>query len=625
MSNVRRYYSFFLGIIAASVTWSVVLYFYTKLGNDSEKNVFGNTSHSIKNPKEKFVFSDKNYGFPPHENDLGFIYQKKKYYKNSDKLVKHLKAILPGVQANPSKELDSELGLVRTVEDQYKRDEGYRNFAFNVLVSDGIGLHRDLPDTRHYLCKKKKYNTDLPTASVIICFYNEHYTTLLRSVHSVLRRTPSYLLKEVILVNDFSDLAGLHHNVSNYIHSELTDKVKLFKSKKRLGLIRARIFGARKATGEVLVFLDSHIEVNVNWLQPLLSQISESRKNVVVPIIDIINADTFKYTSSPLVRGGFNWGLHFKWENLPKSTLKTDEDFVKPILTPTMAGGLFAINRAYFKELGEYDSGMNIWGGENLEISFRIWMCGGSLELIPCSRVGHVFRKRRPYGAPNGEDTMTRNSLRVANVWMDDYKEFFYKQHPDAKNVPYGDISDRLELRRDLHCHSFEWYLQNIYPELILPTDTEQKSKSKWNALEQQKFQPWHSRKRNYVAQFQLKLNNTSLCMASEKDVKYKGSLLVLRPCLRVKTQIWHLTDKNELVLGGLLCLDASDAYPKLSKCHEMGESQEWIMKTKRKTVVYNMAAGTCLGARTPSFQSLVTMELCSKENLVSWEIVQTP
>lgn len=49
-------------------------------------------------------------------------------------------------------------------------------------------------------------------------------------------------------------------------------------------------------------------------------------------------------------------------------------------------------------------------------------MCGGRLLIIPCSRVGHIFRKRRPYGSPGGQDTMAHNSLRLAHVWMDEYK-----------------------------------------------------------------------------------------------------------------------------------------------------------------------------------------------------------
>jgi len=41
--------------------------------------------------------------------------------------------------------------------------------------------------------------------------------------------------------------------------------VKLVRSTERLGLIRARLAGADAASGDVMVFLDAHCEVNVVW------------------------------------------------------------------------------------------------------------------------------------------------------------------------------------------------------------------------------------------------------------------------------------------------------------------------------------------------------------------------
>ena len=224
-----------------------------------------------------------------------------------------------------------ELGMVRNFDDQRKRDEGYKNYSFNILVSDNIGLHRELPDTRHKLCEEQKYSSKLPNASIVICFYNEHYMTLLRSLHSIIDRTPKNLLHEIILVNDWSDDRALHEKIKIYFVNNFNDKVKFFKTEKREGLIRARMFGARKATGQVLIFLDSHIEVNKRWIEPLLSRIAHSKTITAMPVIDIINPDTFQYTGSPLVRGGFNWGLHFKWDNVPVGTFVHNEDFIKPV------------------------------------------------------------------------------------------------------------------------------------------------------------------------------------------------------------------------------------------------------------------------------------------------------
>jgi polypeptide N-acetylgalactosaminyltransferase len=96
-------------------------------------------------------------------------------------------------------------------------------------------------------------------------------------------------------------------------------------------------------------------------------------------------------------------------------------------------------------------------------------MCGGGLEIIPCSRVGHVFRKRRPYDDPYTFNSVYRNQIRLAEVWLDNYKVFFYRSQMAYNRLNPGDITSRLNLKKQLKCKSFGWYLKNIYPELQVP------------------------------------------------------------------------------------------------------------------------------------------------------------
>lgn len=131
-----------------------------------------------------------------------------------------------------------------------------------------------------------------------------------------------------------------------------------------LGLIRARLAGARIATGDVLIFLDAHCEANEGWCEPLLQRIKESRTSVLVPIIDVIDAKDFQYSTNGYKSfqvGGFQWSGHFDWVNLPEREKErqmrecSQPREICPAYSPTMAGGLFAMDRRYFWEVGSYD------------------------------------------------------------------------------------------------------------------------------------------------------------------------------------------------------------------------------------------------------------------------------
>ena len=55
-------------------------------------------------------------------------------------------------------------------------------------------------------------------------------------------------------------------------------KVRLFRQPERSGLVKARLRGVEEATADTFTVLDSHIEAQDGWLEPLMQQIADSPK-----------------------------------------------------------------------------------------------------------------------------------------------------------------------------------------------------------------------------------------------------------------------------------------------------------------------------------------------------------
>jgi len=479
--------------------------------------------------------------------------------------------------------------------------EAHKGQCFNALMSDSLPLDRDQPDRRSSQCKELHdgYSAQgaLPTASVVMVFHNEIASVLLRSVHSVLNHSPPDLLVEIILVDDAStpDPTRFSQDRWHRLQEPLTEyvsqlpKLRLVRLGERRGLMLARMEGAWRATGEVVVFLDSHIEATPGWLEPLLARIHEDRSHVVVPSIDSIDFDNFAYEgSSGLGVLGFSWTLGQRPESIGR-------DPVKPLKSPIMAGGLFASDRAFFLHLGGYDDGMRFYGGEEMEIGFRTWQCGGDIEFIPCSHVFHVFRNSAfwqgkdsggvAYKVPAAD--ITRNKLRTAAVWMDEYSKLVeYASPPLPAGMTLGDLEPRRKLREKLQCKSFRWYLDNVAPKMFAPEANGLRAGALRNPAtnacldtlggNEPGLYPCHGQHGtqglvmdgNGLVRIPLLMYEQ--CLAVHKkhdDKKHDDQKLILKPCSNghaAKDMLWHLDEASgafslEQSGGSKVCLEAME------------------------------------------------------------------
>ncbi|XP_005390876.1 PREDICTED: polypeptide N-acetylgalactosaminyltransferase 13 isoform X1 [Chinchilla lanigera] len=511
---------------------------------------------------------------------------------------KQERSLLPALRAviSRNQEGPGEMGKAVLIpkDDQEKMKELFKINQFNLMASDLIALNRSLPDVRLEGCKTKVYPDELPNTSVVIVFHNEAWSTLLRTVYSVINRSPHYLLSEVILVDDASERDFLKLTLENYVKN-LEVPVRIIRMEERSGLIRARLRGAAASKGQVITFLDAHCECTLGWLEPLLARIKEDRKTVVCPIIDVISDDTFEYMAgSDMTYGGFNWKLNFRWYPVPQREMdRRKGDRTLPVRTPTMAGGLFSIDRNYFEEIGTYDAGMDIWGGENLEMSFRIWQCGGSLEIVTCSHVGHVFRKATPYTFPGGTGhVINKNNRRLAEVWMDEFKDFFYIISPGVVKVDYGDVSVRKTLRENLKCKPFSWYLENIYPDSQIP--------------------------RRYYSLGEIRNVETNQCL--DNMGRKENEKVGIFNCHGMGgNQVFSYTADKEIRTDDL-CLDVSrlNGPVIMLKCHHMRGNQLWEYDAERLTLRH-VNSNQCLDEPSEDDKMVPTMQDCSGSRSQQW------
>jgi GT2 family glycosyltransferase len=231
----------------------------------------------------------------------------------------------------------------------------------------------------------------LDTISVVVISRNEG-RELKATVENLLRTLPK-TRREIIVVDDAStDGSTAFLRAHREVRLLRTDGV---------GVANARNFGASQAGGDVILFCDAHMRMPARWRTALLEPLESRRVGAVAPGV---------YSLTEPERRGFGLylsgpDLHARW---------TQKAGRKPLAAPVLPGCFLAMRRDVFAATGGFDGGMRQLGGNDNELSLRLWLLGYELLIVPRIEVGHLFRTTIPFDATWA--AVVHNRLRTAFV-----------------------------------------------------------------------------------------------------------------------------------------------------------------------------------------------------------------
>jgi len=163
----------------------------------------------------------------------------------------------------------------------------------------------------------------------------------------------------------------------------------------------ARNKGAAAAAGEVLIFLDAHVDVTHGWAEPLIAAVRDPAVGAAAPGISVIG--------HPDCCG---FGLRFRDAGLGVEWLPPPPDGQSE--ASLLPGACLAVRHDLFVAEGGFDPGLILWGSEDAELSLRLWTAGYTLRLVPEVTVAHLFREQHPYAID--WTGVLHNMLRLAVV-----------------------------------------------------------------------------------------------------------------------------------------------------------------------------------------------------------------
>ena len=229
-------------------------------------------------------------------------------------------------------------------------------------------------------------------------------------------------------------------------------RLRVIRPPGRIGVAAARNLGAHAAAGSLLVFSDAHVEPDADWAGHFERALADPSVGAVGPAMVAMGSPS-------------DAGYGRRWKDAALNAQWMPRRAAYPYPVPMLGGGFLAMRREVFEQTGGFDTGLLLWGGEDLELCARLWMLDYACLVLPAVRVAHLFRTRSPYPVP--WELVLHNLLRIACVHFSDPAltrvVTSLRGHPAFPaalvRLLDSDVWTRRESVRARRAHDDDWYL----------------------------------------------------------------------------------------------------------------------------------------------------------------------